>query len=52
MDTVLLMEAKREGYKAYHDELGFSDNPYSTDDDQFELHMAWNEGFAQAGWDD
>jgi hypothetical protein len=51
---MLLAQTRREGYQAYLDGLKLIDNPYSdTDSDQeFELYCAWNEGYANAGWDD
>jgi hypothetical protein len=44
-------DAREEGYRAYQDGLMPGDNPYNNND-EWDLHLAWQEGFGQAGWDD
>ncbi len=47
----MIDDARREGYRAYQDDLSRDDNPYDNND-QWELNRAWLEGFMEAAWDD
>jgi len=44
-------DARNEGYRAYRDGLMPDDNPYNNNE-EWDLHLAWQEGWSQAGWDD
>jgi hypothetical protein len=44
-------DAREEGCRAYQDGLMPSDNPYNNNE-EWDLHLAWQEGFGQAAWDD
>ena len=44
-------DAKDDGYRAYQDGLSNHDNPYNNND-QWNLHLAWDEGWSAAAWDD
>jgi hypothetical protein len=44
-------DAREEGYRAYQDGLMPGDNPYNNNE-EWDLHLAWQEGWSQAGWDD
>ena len=44
-------EAKAEGYRAYQNDLSRDDNPFNNND-EWDLHLAWEEGRSQAAWDD
>ena len=44
-------DARDDGYRAYQNGLTRHDNPYNNND-EWDLHVAWNEGWSQAGWDD
>ena len=44
-------DARDDGYRAYQDGLSSDDNPYNNHDD-WDLHLAWNEGWSNAAWDD
>jgi hypothetical protein len=45
-------DAREEGYRAYQDGLMSDDNPYIKAWWEWDLHLAWQEGFGQAAWDD
>lgn len=47
----LLIEASREGYRAYLDGFELKDNPYNKDE-EWDFHIEWNEGWNNAAWDD
>lgn len=44
-------EAKDEGYRAYQNGKSYDDNPFNNND-EWELHLAWEEGRSSAAWDD
>jgi hypothetical protein len=44
-------DAREEGYRAYLEGLMPGDNPYNNNE-EWDLHCAWSEGWSQAGWDD
>jgi hypothetical protein len=44
-------DAREEGYRAYQDGLMPADNPYNNNE-EWDLHLAWDEGWSRAGWDD
>jgi hypothetical protein len=44
-------EAKDEGYRAYQNHQSRDDNPFNNND-EWDLHLAWNEGHSNAAWDD
>ena len=44
-------DARDEGYRAYQDGLSRDDNPFNNND-EWELHLAWQEGWGNAAWDD
>jgi len=44
-------EARDEGYRAYQNGLSSDDNPFNNND-EWELHLAWEEGRSSAAWDD
>lgn len=44
-------DAHADGYRAYLDDLSTDDNPYNNND-EWHLHLAWNEGWSAAAWDD
>lgn len=44
-------EAYKEGYKAYQRGLKTEDNPYNNNE-EWELHEAWLEGYRDAQFDD
>ena len=44
-------EARDEGYRAYQDGMTSNDNPFNNNE-EWELHLAWNEGYYRAAWDD
>jgi hypothetical protein len=44
-------DARYDGYRAYQHGLSCHDNPYNNND-EWDLHVAWSEGWSQAGWDD
>jgi hypothetical protein len=44
-------DARDEGYCAYQDGLSHDDNPFNNND-EWELHLAWEEGRSAAAWDD
>jgi hypothetical protein len=44
-------DARDEGYRAYQDGLGRDDNPFNNNE-EWELHLAWEEGRSSAAWDD
>lgn len=43
--------ARREGYRAYLNGLSQADNPYNNNE-EWDLHLAWDEGWNNASWDD
>lgn len=43
-------DAKDEGYIAYTKGLSSHDNPFN-DNDELELHLAWEEGHSNAAWE-
>ena len=45
-------EAFSEGRQAYMNGDRLDANPYSTSDDEWDLHFAWREGWQDAAWDD
>ena len=44
-------DARQEGICAYQNDQKKSSNPYNNND-EWDLHLAWNEGWSQAAWDD
>ncbi len=44
-------DARDDGYRAYQDGKTVHDNPFNNND-EWDLHLAWNEGWSQAAWDD
>lgn len=44
-------DARDEGYNAYLKGLSRYDNPFNNND-EWELHLAWEEGHSNAAWDD
>lgn len=44
-------DARDEGYRAYQDGLRLADNPYNNNE-EWDLHLAWDEGWNNASWDD
>jgi hypothetical protein len=44
-------DAREEGYRAYQNDLSRDDNPYNNTD-EWDLHLAWQEGWGNAAWDD
>jgi hypothetical protein len=44
-------DARDEGYRAYQQGMSSHDNPFNNND-EWDLHQAWNEGLTAAGWDD
>jgi ribosome modulation factor len=44
-------EARDEGYRAYFDGRSRDDNPFNNNE-EWELHLAWEEGRSAAAWDD
>ena len=44
-------DAREEGYRAYQDGVSQYDNPYNNNE-EWDLHLAWDEGRSQAAWDD
>ena len=44
-------EAYDDGYRAYVEDRSYDDNPYNNND-EWNLLVAWNEGYSDAGWDD
>ena len=44
-------DAREEGYRAYQAGLMAFDNPYNNND-EWDLHLAWQEGWGNAAWDD
>ena len=51
MDEDLYYLAREDGYRAYQNGLSRDDNPYNNNE-EWDLHLAWQEGWSQAGWDD
>ena len=47
----LLIEASRKGYRAYIDGFDMDDNPYNNND-EWDYHVRWKEGYYNAAWDD
>lgn len=47
----LLIEASREGYRAYIDGFGMEENPYNTNS-EWDFHVEWKEGYYNAAWED
>lgn len=45
------LDARDEGYRAYWEGLSRDDNPFNNND-EWELHLAWEEGYCNAEWDD
>jgi ribosome modulation factor len=46
-----LEDAKSDGYRAYQDGQTSSDNPYNNNE-EWDLMLAWHEGYSDAAWDD
>jgi hypothetical protein len=44
-------DARDEGYRAYQNGLSRDDNPFNNNE-EWELHLAWEEGRSSAAWDD
>jgi hypothetical protein len=44
-------DAREAGYRAYQNDLSRNDNPFNNND-EWDLHLAWEEGRSQAAWDD
>ena len=44
-------DAKDEGYRAYQEGLSRDDNPFNNNE-EWSLHLAWEEGRSSAAWDD
>jgi hypothetical protein len=44
-------EAYRQGYSAYQNDIPIGDNPYNNNE-EWELHLDWREGWHDAAWDD
>lgn len=44
-------EAKGEVYRAYQNGLSRDDNPFNNNDEWY-LHLAWEDGRSTAAWDD
>jgi hypothetical protein len=44
-------DAREEGYRAYQEGLSHDDNPFNNNE-EWDLHLAWEEGRSQAAWDD
>ena len=44
-------DARQDGYHDYLDGLMPGGNPF-INNDEWDLHLAWSEGWSQAAWDD
>lgn len=44
-------DARDEGYRAYQNGLSRDDNPFNNND-EWDLHLSWEEGYGNAAWDD
>jgi hypothetical protein len=44
-------DAREAGYRAYQNGLSRDDNPFNNNE-EWELHLAWEEGRSSAAWDD
>jgi hypothetical protein len=44
-------DARDEGYRAYQDGMSRDANPFNNND-EWGLHLAWEEGHSAAAWDD
>jgi hypothetical protein len=45
MEAIRITEAYYEGYKAFHDDLEISDNPYLNEEN---THQEWTNGYRAA----
>ena len=45
------VDAQNDGYRAYQNGLNRNDNPFNNND-EWDLHLAWLDGYMQAAQDD
>lgn len=51
VDMINQTEARAAGYRAYQEGISLNDNPFNNNED-WDFHLAWDEGWNNAAWDD